>query len=146
MLPDPEHVRQLESTVQQLSARFPNELLVASNQRDRRWFDLYRVDVVTGASTPVETNDRFTGYVTDSRFRVRLGVRFTDDGGREYLRRRPDGEWEPFARLDLVDAITTRALGLSEDGEQLYWLDSRGRDKAAVVVEDLATRATRVLV
>jgi len=135
----------VKSYVQQISARFPHELLIAHNRRDSRYFDLYRVDVVTGASTLVETNDRFAHHFTDPHFRVRFGVRFTDDGGREYLRRGAGGEWELFTRVEMAEAMSTRAIEVSDDGQELYWLDSRGRDKAAVVAEHLATRATRVL-
>ena len=100
---------------------------------------------MTGAGTRVETNDRFTNYFTDSSFRVRFAVRFTDDGGREYLRRGAGGDWEVVTRIDMADAVNTRAIGLSDDGQELYWLDTRGRDKAAVVAEDLASGTTRVL-
>jgi dipeptidyl aminopeptidase/acylaminoacyl peptidase len=135
----------VKSYVQQVSPRFPAEVLIGHNQRDPRWFDLYRVDVVTGAGTLVETNDRFTNYVTDESFRVRFGVRSTDDGGREYLRRGPGGEWDVVTRIDMADAVNTRAIGFSADGQELYWLDTRGRDKAAVVAEDLSTGAMRTL-
>ena len=135
----------VKSYVQQVSHRFPHELLIAHNQRDPRFYDIFRVDVVTGASTLVETNDRFARHFTDPHFRVRFGVRYTDDGGVEYLQRGAGGEWELFTRIDMADAVGTRPIEVSDDGRELYWLDSRGRDKAAVVAEDLATRATRVL-
>jgi len=135
----------VRSYVQQVSPRFPSELLIGHNQRDSRFFDIYRVNAATGESTLIETNDRFRFHVTDTQLRVRLAVRFTDDGGAEYLRRDRDGEWQPFARIEMADAMTTRTIGFSDDGRELYWLDSRGRDTAAVVAQDMATGATRVL-
>ena len=45
----------------------------------------------------------------------------------------------------MADAMTTRPVEFSDDGKELYWLDSRGRDKATVVAQDLATGAMRVL-
>lgn len=131
--------------IQQTSYHFPDELLIAHNQRDKRLFDIFRVNVATGESTPIEVNDRFAGFFTDPHFQVRFAVRYLDDGGREYLRRGADGSWAVFAHINPADAMSTRPIEFSDDGKELYWLDSRGRDKAAVVVQDMATGALRSL-
>ena len=131
--------------VQQVSRHFPGELLLAHNQRDARFFEIYRVEAATGRSTLVEPNDRFGWLVTDPQFRVRLGMRYTDDGGIECLQRDANGAWTPFTRLDMTDSFTTRPIEFSDDGATLYWLDARGRDKAAVVAQDMTTGTLRVL-
>jgi len=135
----------VRSYVQQVSRHFPGELLLAHNQRDARFFEIYRVEAATGRSTLVEPNDRFGWLVTDPQFRVRLGMRFTDDGGIECLQRDANGAWTPFTRLDMIDSFTTRPIEFSDDGATLYWLDARGRDKAAVVAQDMTTGTLRVL-
>jgi len=136
----------VKAYLQQASRHFPDELLIAHNQRDQRFSDIFRVNVLTGESTLLETNDRFGSTFTDPQFRIRYGVRQTDDGDTEYLQRGAGGEWELFARIDMADAMSTRAIEFSDDGTELYWLDSRGRNTAAVVAEDLRTGAKRVLV
>jgi len=135
----------VRSYVQQVSRHFPSELLLAHNQKDARFFEIYRVDAVTGRSTLVEANDRFRSFMTDRRFQLRLGSIQTDDGGVEWLQRGADGVWAPFVRLDMSDAFTTRPLQFSDDGGTLYWFDTRGRDKAAVVSQDMATGSLTVL-
>jgi dipeptidyl aminopeptidase/acylaminoacyl peptidase len=135
----------VKSYIQQTSHHFPDELLLAHNQRDQRFSDIFRVNVATGASTLLLTNDRFGWVFTDPQFRIRFGVRQTDDGATEYLQQGPTGEWKLFTRVDMGDAMTTRAIEFSDDGTELYWLDSRGRDKAAVVSENLTTGAKRTL-
>jgi dipeptidyl aminopeptidase/acylaminoacyl peptidase len=135
----------VRSFLQQLSVDFPDELLVSHNQRDKRHFDVYRVNAVTGTSTLLETNDRFTNIFTDPQFKVRFGIRTTEDGGSEYLQRNAKGEWELFSRIGVEDALSTRAIEFSGDGKELYWLDSRGRDTAAVVAQDMASGAVRTL-
>ncbi|HMB32909.1 MAG TPA: S9 family peptidase, partial [Methylomirabilota bacterium] len=55
------------------------------------------------------------------------------------------GEWEVFARIDMADSMSTRGIEFSDDGAQLYWMDSRGRDTAAIVAEDLRTGARQVI-
>jgi dipeptidyl aminopeptidase/acylaminoacyl peptidase len=134
-----------KSYIQELSHHFPDEVLIADNRRDKRFFEIFRVNVVTGESTLVQANDRYAGFFTDRHFAVRYAHGYTDDGGREYLRPAADGGWEPFAHLDMADTMTTRPIEFSDDGKELYWLDSRGRDKAAVMAQDMATGAMRVL-
>jgi dipeptidyl aminopeptidase/acylaminoacyl peptidase len=131
--------------IQQISCHFPNELLIMHNARDKRYFDIYRVNVATGESALLQLNEGVPGYFTDQQFRVRFAVRYTEDGDVEYLQRGPDGEWAPFSRIGAVDAMPTRAIEFSADGRELYWLDSRDRDTAAVVAQDLASSTMRVL-
>ena len=47
--------------------------------------------------------------------------------------------------INMADAMTTRPIEFSDDGKELYWLDLRGRDMAAVVAQDVSSGATRVL-
>jgi dipeptidyl aminopeptidase/acylaminoacyl peptidase len=131
--------------IQQTSHHFSDELLIAHNARDKRFFEIYRVNVATGASTLVQANDRFAGFFTDPQFNVRFAVRYADNGDVEYLQPGAGSEWELFTRIDAQDAMTTRPIEFSDDGRQLYWLDSRGRDKVAAVAQDMVTGATCVL-
>ena len=131
--------------IQQISRHFPSELLIGHNARDKRYFDVYRVNVATGESTLVQQNEGFTFHFTDQQFRVRFAVRHTEDGDVEYLQRGSGGEWALFSRIGAEDALGTRAIEFSADGRELYWLDSRGRDTAAVVSQDLASGTMRVL-
>jgi dipeptidyl aminopeptidase/acylaminoacyl peptidase len=135
----------VKSYVHQQSHHFPDELLIAHNERDKRFFDIFRINVATGQSTLLQANNGFVGFFTDPQFRVRFAVRTTADGGWDYLERGGDGDWHLFAKIDMADAMTTRPIEFSDDGRELFWLDSRGRDKAAVVAQDLATGARREL-
>ena len=120
--------------------------MIKHNGRDKRHFDLYRVNVATGESNLIERNEEgFTGYFTDQQFRVLFAVSFTEDGWVEFVRRGNDERWDCFERIDADDQMTTRTVEVSADGRELYWLDSRGRDTAAVIAQDVASGAIRVL-
>ena len=54
--------------IQQTSHHFPDELLIAHNQRNKRFFEIFRVNVSTGQSTLLQENDRFVGFFTDPQF------------------------------------------------------------------------------
>jgi dipeptidyl aminopeptidase/acylaminoacyl peptidase len=90
----------VRSFVHQTSYHFPDELLIAHNARDKRFFDIYRVNAATGTSTLVQANDRFSGFVTDPQFNVRFAQRVADNGDTEYLKAGTDGEWQPFVRIE----------------------------------------------
>ena len=90
--------------IQQISRHFPSELLIAHNARDKRYFDVYGVNVATGESTLVQQNEGFSGHFTDQQFRVRFARRHTADGDIEYLQRGADGEWTLFSRIGAEDA------------------------------------------
>ncbi|MHC2333276.1 S9 family peptidase [Bradyrhizobium sp. USDA 4454] len=135
----------VKSFVQESDRKFPDEMLLQHNQRDKRYFDLYRVNIVTGASALVYENPDYAGLVTDSAFQLRIATRLTADGSAEVFERRPDGSWTPFATVPIADTDTTRILDFSEDGNTMYLIDSRGRDKAAFFALDMTTRQTTLL-
>jgi dipeptidyl aminopeptidase/acylaminoacyl peptidase len=135
----------VKSFVQQASRHFPDELLIGHNERDKRYFDLYRVNVATGETTLVQVNDGFAGFFTDRQFRVRHARRMAENGDVEHLRLSDGGDWQPVARIASDDAMATHPIEFSDDGRELYWLDSRGRNTTAVMAQDVDSGAMRVL-
>jgi dipeptidyl aminopeptidase/acylaminoacyl peptidase len=133
------------SFVQGRDLRFPDEMLVRHNARDKRYFDLFRVNVITGAIELKYENNDYADLATDGDFRLRLGTRLTADGTSEYFELRDDGSWAPFMQVPIGDVDATRLLAFSADGNTLYMLDSRGRDKAGLFALDMATKATTLL-
>lgn len=135
----------VRSYVKQVSARFPGELLFAHNQRDKRYFDVYRVNIATGDSTLVYRNDSFAWIFTDPQFRCRWGGRYRDDGGWDAVTIEDGRAGALFRRVEAEDAFTTAMVEIADDEKELFWLDSQGRDRAAVVAQDLASGRFRVL-
>ncbi|MBR0896390.1 S9 family peptidase [Bradyrhizobium tropiciagri] len=131
--------------LQESDRKFPEEMLLRHNQRDKRYHDMYRVNIVTGTSELVYENHDYTGLITDSTFRLRLASRLIADGSAEVFERRPEGGWAPFMTVPIAETDTTQLLDFSADGKTLYLIDSRGRDKAALFALDMATRQTTLL-
>jgi dipeptidyl aminopeptidase/acylaminoacyl peptidase len=125
--------------------KFPEEMLIKHNARDKRYFDLFRVNIVTGASQLLFENNEFAWYLTDSDFQLRLGVRFTADGSAENMVCGPGGAWEHFLTVPIGDLDSTQALHFSADGNTLYARDTRDRDKAALFTIDMTTRKGTLL-
>jgi len=117
-----------------------DRVLIGVNNRDPKWHDLYSLELASGKLTLVQENTGWAEFVADEDLQVRMVARSRDDGGTDYYRW-IDGKAEatPTVSVGLDDALTTAALEFTSDGKQLYWTDSRGRDTAALVAQDLAS-------
>lgn len=123
----------------------PDTVLVGVNNRDAKWHDAYEVNLKTGALKEVFRNDGFGGVIADEQLTVRIASKVNDDGSVDYYRV-VDGKAEakPFTQVSFTDNDTS-PLGFTSDGKTLYWIDTRGRDKAAIVAQDYASGATKVV-
>ena len=129
-----------------VSYRLPQELLIALNDRNPEYHDVYRVNITTGEKRLVQKNDeRFAGFVFDDDLRVRLAADVTSDGDVDYLKPAGNGSWEPFMKIRYEDCVTTYPIGFDKTGGNLYMYESRGRNTAAIVSLNLSTNETRVL-
>ncbi|MBI3711091.1 MAG: S9 family peptidase, partial [Proteobacteria bacterium] len=112
--------RGVRAYVQESSHRFPQEMLFGHNARDKRFFDLHRIDVVTGRGEPMFENDQFSWLFTDNALRLRLAGRYLKDGSVEWLERGRSGTWVPFLTVPIGDGDGTRLWDFSDDGKTLY--------------------------
>ena len=122
-----------------VSRKVKDRVLVGVNNRDPRWHDVYSLDLKSGALKLVFKNDSYGGFVADEDLNLRMAQKSRDDGGADYFRI-VDGKVEatPVVSYGLEDSLTTEAVGFTRDGKTLYWLDSRGRNTAALIAQDLA--------
>lgn len=127
------------------SRHIRGEVLVAFNERDPSYPDLFRIELATGRTTLVAENPGLAGFITDDQFVPRLASRPTADGGHDVLRPAAGGGWESWFLIPAEDAFGTGASHLSADGTSVYMRDSRGRDTAALTRMDLATGKVDVL-
>lgn len=127
------------------SRKFPTEMLFGINARDRRFFDVAKVDILTGRSEIVFENPGFTNFKFSANFAIQFAERVLVDGSAEILERQSDDTWKPFLEITVEDVLTTKLDQLSADGRSAFLLDSRERDKVALFEVDLATRAVTLL-
>lgn len=130
--------------IQEISSRTPNEILVTTNERDPKFFDVYRVNLTSGEKTLVEKNEKFTGFVTDDALSVRLASAFTPDGG-VALYRKNGQAWEEWQKVPQADTLTTRPAGFDESGKVLYMLDSRDADTAGLFTVSLDDNSKKIV-
>ena len=121
-----------QARIQQSSPDFPDELLVALNDRAPELHDIYRINIRTGERQLVLQNNGFAGFMSDDAFQLRLAMRMTPDGGSELLKPDVAGGWSPWMQIAMEDTLTTSPVGFNKTGDTVYMLDSRGRNTAAL--------------
>ncbi|MCA9101892.1 MAG: S9 family peptidase [Pirellulales bacterium] len=131
--------------IEEVSHKFPDEILVGLNDRNPQFHDIYRVNIGTGKRELVQQNDEFLGFLTDDDYRVRFATKFTPDGGNEIMQPDGKGGWTTFEKIPMQDTLTTSPVGFDKTGEKLFLIDSRGRDTGALTSVDLDTLEQTVL-
>lgn len=135
----------VQARVQEVSPDYPDEILVAINDRDKRWHDIHRVNIRTGEKKLVQQNDEFTGFLSEDDMKIHFGVKMTPDGGSEIHRMTGDNSWTLFTKIGQEDVMTTNPIGLDETGKNLFMIDSRDRNTAALISYGLESGQSRIL-
>jgi dipeptidyl aminopeptidase/acylaminoacyl peptidase len=129
-----------------VSRRVKDRILIGLNNRDPRWHDIYSLNLASGRLTLALKNDGYGGLWADQDLNLQIVSKPRDDGGVAFFRVNGGRvESEPFASAGFDDAWPTLPLWFTADGHTLYWQDSRGRDTAALVGQDVASGRITVL-
>ena len=123
-----------------------DRILVGVNNRDPKWHDVHSLDLATGKLTLVFQNDGYGNFLSDKNLNLRMATKSRADGGTDYHTITDNKvAATPSVTVMLDDAQTTMPLGFTSDGKTMYWADSRGRDTAALVEQDIASGKSRVI-
>lgn len=134
----------INARVEKISPKFPEEAILSLNDRRPDFHDLYRVNLLTGQKTKILENDDFVGFLIDQDLRVRFGMRMMPDGG-SALEIYDQTSFKPFEYIPQEDTLTTSPLEFTKNQDQLYFLDSRGRDKTAFFIMTISTKEKKLL-
>ncbi|MEP3050216.1 MAG: S9 family peptidase [Erythrobacter sp.] len=117
-----------------------DKILVGLNNRDPQFHDVHLLDLNTGELSLVLENNGYAGFMADDTLTLRMAYRQNEDGGDDYFRISENViEEAPFEVTAMEDSLTTNPAGFTTDGSILYWLDSRGRNTAALYAQDVAS-------
>ncbi|HVE17202.1 MAG TPA: S9 family peptidase [Chthoniobacterales bacterium] len=117
----------------------PGEALVALNDRDKRYFDAYRLDLATGKLTLLEKNPGdVDSWYADAHGILRACVAQVA-GSRTQIRVRDRGEGPFRAVATYEEEESADVQGFGADGSFLYVSDSRGSNTSHLAKLDLTT-------
>ncbi len=119
-----------------------DRILVGLNNRDPRWHDVHRLDLKTGELSRGAAERRLRRLLADDDLTLRMAdaaerarrVRLLPR--RRTARSRP----QPFASRSARGLADHQPAGFTTDGKTLYWIDSRGRNTAALIAQDVDHR------
>ena len=117
-----------------------DKLLIGINNRDPRFHDIHLLDLNNGELELIYENNAFSSFLADDSLTLRWAMQQNAAGGTDMFEF-VDGVVAEIPResTGLDDAMTTGMAGYTNDGKTLYWLDSRGRDTAALYAENTET-------
>ncbi|MBW2187640.1 MAG: S9 family peptidase, partial [Deltaproteobacteria bacterium] len=114
-----------------------DEMLISMNQDDPRAFDVYRININTGALAMVAKNTgNIEGWLTDNNGQLRVATR-TDGVNQSLLYR--ETESKPFRSIvttNFQESLTP--LFFTYDNRFIYLASNLGRDKTAIYKYDIA--------
>jgi len=130
----------VKAQVTAIDPNYPDTILVSLNARNRALFDVYRLDLNTGALVlDTENPGDVIGWTADPRLQIRAAQASTPEGGMVIrVRDEPIGAFRPWLEAGPEDSLTLNLLDFSADGKALHLISALGRDTAAVVKKDVA--------
>ncbi|KAB8033478.1 S9 family peptidase [Fluviispira multicolorata] len=122
----------VRAEINNLSEKFPNEILVSLNNRNKELHDLYKLNIINGKLTKIYENNDFSDIITDDTFKIRLALKQTDDGGSNIYKINSKLNKKLFYKIDSEDINTTGIVGFNKEADSIYFIDSKNQNTAAL--------------
>lgn len=129
----------------ELDHNFPDRLLVGLNLKNPQSFDVYRINLDTGA-VEFDTHNpgNIVGWTADAGLQIRAAIAKTPDGGSDLIyRETPEQPWETLRHWG-PDENGSAAL-FSTDGQTLYISGNHDANAQRLLALNLATREETVV-
>ncbi len=129
-----------------MDVKFPDQLLVGLNKRNKALFDQHRITISTGEeSLDTENPGAVVGWVSDAEFQVRAALAFRPDGGQDLLVRGKAGdEWKKIKSW--TNEEQGIPAGFGKDGNTLYLIANDNANASRLLSLDLATGKETVII
>lgn len=128
----------VRSDIDNIDPRYPNVIQVTSNKRDPKVFDVYRIDLRSGAATLDAQNPGTVGaWTSDNTMAVRAALQNNPDGSNEILvRPNASSSWHTLLKASPDDQIAP--VTFSADNDSLYVSSSVDANSARLLRYDLS--------
>ncbi|MGF1479533.1 MAG: S9 family peptidase [Cyanophyceae cyanobacterium] len=135
----------VKAQVIDLDPEFPDTILVGLNLANPQKFDVYRIDLNSGAvELAVDNPGNIVSWTANAQFQIRAAVAATPDGGSDLLyRESSQGPWETLRHWGPDDE--GGAVLFSEDGQTLYIIGSHDANAQRLLALDLKTKAESIV-
>jgi dipeptidyl aminopeptidase/acylaminoacyl peptidase len=134
-----------KSELLETNPKFPGHVLLTTNRRDPRAFDVVRVNWRTGEVVDDTRNPGdVSQWFVDADFRVRAAKATLPNGGSELrVRDTPKAPWRPLVTASLEENL--RPFGFTLDGKSLVLASTVSSDTDRVIEKSLGSGSERLL-
>lgn len=126
-VPESRNLTPMEDVTAQIShvsQNNPDMLMIALNDRDKAWHDLYKLTISTGKLEKIyENNDRITSYGFDWDDNLRLLYK-TDEQGNTIMYHIHNDQLTPIYETSVTEQAA--AINWNEDNSKLYLITNKG--------------------
>jgi dipeptidyl aminopeptidase/acylaminoacyl peptidase len=130
----------VQSRVVALDPNFSHVMLIAMNLRNRRFHDVYRMNIVTGDTRLIARNPgRQVWWIADSRFQVRIATSTGVVTGREA----PGSRWKSLYQWQRGES--GGLIGFSQDEKKVHIRGTDEGNTASLLAIDFATGEKTVI-
>ncbi len=135
----------VKAHILQIDKEYPYEILVEINKENPKVFDVYHLDLRTGALTLVVKNPgTFTEWIAGSNLQVLGALQTNADGSQDlFVRDSNDDEWRKLVSVSfedtLVDEMHSGLLGFNKDNTILYLNSSLGTNTRSLQAVNVKT-------
>jgi len=135
----------VKAQVIDLDHHFPDTILVGLNINDRQKFDVYRLNLQTGAvEFDTENPGNIVDWTANSKFEILVALAATEDAGYDLLYRPTvESAWELLRHWSSEDQ--GGAVGFAEDENILYVIGSHDANAQRLLALDLTTKAETII-
>ncbi|MEO1377099.1 MAG: S9 family peptidase [Cyanobacteria bacterium J06635_10] len=135
----------VKARIYALPEKTPNSIIVGLNDRDRRYHDVYSIDMASGERKLLYKNDRnVANWVADLEGNLRLAVMTLPDGGTQINRIEGDKLLEVY-RCKFGENCSS--IRFHKDGKQVYMSSNKGdnTDLSRLVLFNPQTKTVEVV-
>jgi dipeptidyl aminopeptidase/acylaminoacyl peptidase len=146
--------KNIVARINNLNKNFSDEILITMNKENKKLFDVYRLNLISGKlDLEAKNPGNVDFWLADSNFVVRAAVTAKSDGSSDLLLRDDkNSEWQKKLKWDFEDSLVgsvppggSRPISFSRDGKFLYLIDSSGANTKRLVKMSFATDDKEVL-
>lgn len=126
--------------------KFPDQILVALNVRDRRFHDVYRINLKNGAvERDTENPGDVAGWNADNNLQIRAAHVFAPGGGTVIrLRDNPKSPWREFQKWG-PDETFGGVMGFTADNKSVRLISSVDTNAARLVEVEISNGKQKVI-
>ena len=123
----------------------PDLIIIGINKDNKRWHDLYRLNISEGSLEFILQNSQYSNFILDHNQNIRFLVKNKENGDLDILTYNNENDYTLHTTIQFEDISTTNIIGFDQNGNKLYWIDSRNRNTAALIIEDLLTKRKDII-